>query len=147
MKCALVVRFVKSRPYHSWLRHTRKNLSYYAYRKIRRKYKLIFIKTLEYLSFSTVHCCTVFEENCNLLSIQSGGPKFTKFAYVCQISQFCSDLKKKTTTCHQIDRLIPKIYIFLCLSVPFRFKKSSSGGNQNVNISRSNGPITIKFNI
>ena len=54
-----------------------------------------FIKILEYLNFSTSLCCIVFRENRNSLDIQNGGPKFAKFAYLSEISQFCSDFKTK----------------------------------------------------
>ena len=54
--------------------------------KIRRKYYWIFIKSLEYLCFSTSLWCIVFGENRNTLSIQDGGLKFAKFAYFSKIS-------------------------------------------------------------
>ena len=67
----------------------------YANHKIRRKYYWIFIKISEYLFFSTGRCCIVFGENRDSLIIQNGGPKFSKFAYLSKISQFCSDFKTK----------------------------------------------------
>ena len=74
--------------------------------------------------------CLFFWENHNSLSIQNGEPKFAKFAYFCEISQFCFDLQTKVFfCCNQHDRLIPNMYTFVCLSVHFRFKKSTSGLN------------------
>ena len=70
------------------------------------------MKIPEYLYLSSGRFCIVFRENRNLLDIQNGGPKFAKFAYLSEIPQFCSDLKKN---CNQHDHLIPKLYIFVCL--------------------------------
>ena len=72
-----------------------KNKVSHAYREIRSKYYWIFMKISEYLYFSTGLCCIVFGENRNSLNIQNGGPKFSKFAYLSEISQFCSDFKTK----------------------------------------------------
>ena len=55
----------------------------------------ILMKISEYLYFSTGLCCIVFGENHNSLNIHNGGPKFSKFAYLSEISQFCSDFKTK----------------------------------------------------
>ena len=52
-------------------------------------------------------CCIVFGENRNSLIIQNGGPKFARFAYLCEISQ-C--LRFFTHFCIKQDRLIPNIY-------------------------------------
>ena len=49
----------------------------------------------ENIYFSTGRCCIVFGKNRNSLSIQNGGPKFTKFAYFSNISRFFSDFKTK----------------------------------------------------
>ena len=81
----------------------------------------IFMKISEYLYFSTSRCCIVFGENRNSSSIQNGGPKFAKCAYLSEIFRFCSDFKTKYIFCNQHDRLIPKIYVFVCFSVHFRF--------------------------
>ena len=114
MKCALVMRFVISWRHHFWWRHTRKNWVSHAYREIRSKYYWIFMKISEYLYFSTGLCCIVFGENRNSLNIQNGGPKFSKFAYLSEISQFCSDFKTKYI--FVINMIIWfQNYIFLCV--------------------------------
>ena len=95
IKCALIVRIIKSWRHHFLWRHIWKNSWSHAYHQIRRKYYWIFIKISEYLIFGTGHCCIVFWENQNSLSIQNGRPKFAKFAYFSKISQFCSDFKTK----------------------------------------------------
>ena len=100
-----------------WWRHTRKNLWSHAYRLIRRKYYWIFIKVSEYIYFSTGRSCLVFGENRKSLSIQNGGPKFAKFWYLWQISQFRPDFKTKYIFHNQHDCLITKIVCVL-LSTP-----------------------------
>ena len=72
------------------------------------------MKISEYLYFSTGLCCIVFGENRNSLNIQNGGPKFSKFAYLSKISQFCSDFKTKYIFVISMTVLFRK-YTFLCV--------------------------------
>ena len=98
--------------------------------KIRRKYYWIFIKISEYLYFSTSRCSIVFfKENRNLLSIQNGGQKFAKNAYFSKHFSILLRFQNKMYFYNQQDCPIPKKYISVCFSVPFRFEKSTFGLN------------------
>ena len=94
LKCALVVRFVKSCHHHFWWCHPRKNLWSHAYCEIRRKHYWIFIKISEYLNFGTCRCCIVFGENLYSLDIQNGGPKFKYLHIFAKFLNFAPIIKQ-----------------------------------------------------
>ena len=106
-----------------WWRRTRQNWWSHAYRKISRKYYWNFIKILENLYCSTSRCCIVFVGNRKSLSIQNGGPKFSKFVYFSNIYQFCFDFKTKYIFVSSMIVWFQKKYFVVCFIVYSRFKK------------------------